>query len=311
MGSESLGTVSQLPTENPFRQALKDSNSLTPPMPLMIVGAVNAYSALLAERAGHRALYLSGAGVANSSFGLPDLAMTTIDEVAEDAKRITAVTKLPLLVDIDTGFGDALGIGRAMRKMQEVNVAAVHMEDQVAQKRCGHRPNKALVAVEEMCDRIRAAKDAGTDVYLIARTDAAAGEGLSAALDRAAAYVKEGADAIFAEALEDTADYQKFRQHCDAPVLANMTEFGRTPITSAQELHARGADMVLYPLSAFRAMARAAEKVYAELAETGTQASLLDDMQTRAELYEVLHYHDYENRMDVIMQRRESRREEI
>lgn len=272
--------------------------------PLVIAGAVNAYCGLLAERCGIEALYLSGAGVANASHGLPDLAMTSVDEVLEDAARILGVCRAPLLVDIDTGFGDAFGIARTVRRMEGAGVAAVHMEDQVAQKRCGHRPNKEVVPVQEMVDRLHAALDARSDLYIIARTDAAAVEGVEAALDRAAAYAEAGADAIFAEAAEDPAIYATYRQRAGVPVLANMTEFGKTPLTSAADLAAQGADMVLYPLSAFRAMSRAAEGVYRALAERGSQEELVGDMQTREELYHVLGYHRYEEQLDALLKQR-------
>ena len=266
--------------------------------PLPIVGAVNAYSALLAQRAGHHALYLSGAGVANASFGLPDLAVTTMNDVVTDAERICARVDLPLLVDIDTGFGGAFNIARSVQSLERVGVAAVHIEDQVSQKRCGHRPNKALVSVEEMCDRIKACVDARQDLYIIARTDALAGEGLPKALERARAYVEAGADGIFAEAVQTLEQYQQFRASCQRPLLANITEFGKTPLFTQAQLRECGAvDMALYPLSAFRAMSRAAERVYAALM-ADEQESMLDTMQNRQQLYEALDYHSFEQKLD-------------
>ena len=266
--------------------------------PLAIVGAVNAYSALLARRAGHHALYLSGAGVANASFGLPDLAVTTMNDVVTDAERICDRVELPLLVDIDTGFGGAFNIARSIRSLERVGVAAVHIEDQVSQKRCGHRPNKALVSVEEMCDRIKACVDARQDLYIIARTDALAVEGLPKALERACAYIEAGADGIFAEAVQSLEQYQQFRASCERPLLANITEFGKTPLFTQAQLRESGAvDMALYPLSAFRAMSQAAERVYAALM-TDEQESVLDSMQNRQQLYDTLDYHSFEQKLD-------------
>ncbi|MDO8545656.1 MAG: methylisocitrate lyase [Opitutaceae bacterium] len=268
--------------------------------PLQIVGAINAYTALLAQRAGFRALYLSGAGVANASHGLPDLGMTSLDDVLVDARRITARVDLPLLVDIDTGWGHAFNIARAVRELSRAGVAAVHLEDQVAAKRCGHRPGKELVSAGEMSDRIRAAVDAKPDPNFIvmARTDAAASEGVAAAIARARAYVDAGADMIFAEALTTLDDYRQFTAGIKAPVLANITEFGKTPLFSIDELRATGVAMALYPLTAFRAMSAAARDTYAALRRDGTQKSMLDRMQTRAELYDVLGYHAYEENLD-------------
>ena len=269
--------------------------------PLPIVGAVNAYCAVMAERLGHRAIYLSGAGVANASYGLPDLGMTDRNEVLADVRRITDATALPLLVDIDTGWGDALGIARTIRQMIRAEAAAVHIEDQVAQKRCGHRPNKRCVATGEMVDRIKAAVDARSDpqFFVMARTDAYATEGRDAAIERARAYVEAGADGIFAEAVADPEDYRAFREALgDTPLLANMTEFGRSPLCSQQALAANGVDMVLYPLSAFRAMNRAAEAVYWSILEEGHQEGVIELMQTREELYDYLDYHAYEHRLD-------------
>lgn len=277
-----------------FREALAAEN------PLQIVGAINAFCALLAQRAGFRALYLSGAGVANASLGLPDLAVTTLDDVLQDSRRITSRVDLPLLVDIDTGFGGAFSIARTIKEMIRADVAAVHMEDQVAAKRCGHRPGKELVSTEEMCDRIKAAVDAKTDAnfVLMARTDAHAVEGLAAAVERASRYVEAGADMIFAEALGDPAEYRRFTQSLGVPVLANLTEFGRTPLMALEVLREAGVRMALYPLSAFRAMNTAAQRVYQCIRENGTQEKVLSTMQTRAELYDVLDYHSYEKKLD-------------
>ena len=270
--------------------------------PLQIPGAINAYCALLARDAGFKALYLSGAGVANASFGLPDLGITTLGDVLEDARRITAATELPLLVDADTGFGSAFSIARTVREMERAGVAAVHIEDQEQAKRCGHRPNKATVAVEEMCDRLKAAVDARRDdgFVIMARTDALAREGRAAALERAAAYVAAGADMIFAEAVKTLDDYAAFARAVAVPVLANLTEFGLTPYFTVAELERTGVKLVLYPLSAFRAMSRAAENVYAAIRNDGTQRAVLDAMQTRNELYAVLDYHAYERKLDAL-----------
>ncbi len=261
---------------------------------------MNAYSALLAERAGFRALYLSGAGVANASFGLPDLGMTTLNDVCEDIRRITAATKLPLLVDADTGFGSAFNIGRTTREMIRAGAAGFHIEDQVAEKRCGHRPGKALVEAAEMCDRIKSAVDARTDdkFAVMARTDAHAVEGQKAAVKRALAYVKAGADMIFAEALTTLDEYREFTTKVGVPVLANITEFGKTPLFTIEELGEAGVAMALYPLSAFRAMSKASELVYGAIRRRGTQKDVLDLMQTRDELYERLDYHDYEQKLN-------------
>lgn len=270
--------------------------------PLPIVGTINAYSALMAERVGHHAIYLSGGGVANASFGLPDLGMTTMNDVVEDARRITAATELPLLVDIDTGWGGAFNIARTVKEMQRAGVAAVHLEDQVAQKRCGHRPNKAIVSKAEMVDRIKAAADAriDPDFYLIARTDAFQMEGLEAAIERANACIEAGADAIFAEAVHTLDDYRAFCEGVDAPILANITEFGATPLFTQPELGEVGCRMVLYPLSAFRAMNAAALKVYQSLYQQGHQRDVVELMQTRDELYDFLNYHDFERKLDAL-----------
>jgi methylisocitrate lyase len=268
--------------------------------PLQIVGTINAYSALLAERAGFRAIYLSGAGVANASFGLPDLAMTTLNDVCEDVRRIASATDLPLLVDADTGWGSAFMIGRTIRELTRAGAAACHLEDQVAVKRCGHRPGKALVEPAEMCDRLKAAVDGRSDdqFVIMARTDAHAVEGQQAAIDRAAAYVEAGADTIFAEALTTLDEYKQFTDVVKVPVLANLTEFGKTPLFTTDELRRVGVAMALYPLSAFRAMSAAALNVYETLRREGTQESVVDTMQTRMELYDVLGYQAYEDRLD-------------
>lgn len=267
--------------------------------PLQVVGAINAYSARLAERAGFRALYLSGAGVANASFGLPDLGITTLNDVCEDVRRITAATELPLLVDADTGWGGAFSIARTIRELSRAGAAGCHLEDQVQAKRCGHRPGKALVSADEMSDRIKSAVDARTnDFVVMARTDAHAGEGLNAALDRARRYVEAGADMIFAEALTTLVEYHTFTASLSVPVLANITEFGKTPLFTVDELRTAGVRLVLYPLSAFRAMSKAAMTVFETIRTQGTQASAVGAMQTRAELYDVLKYHDYERKLD-------------
>ncbi|WP_252109024.1 MULTISPECIES: methylisocitrate lyase [unclassified Halomonas] len=285
-----------------FRQALQDQR------PLPILGTINAYTALMAERVGHKAIYLSGGGVANASFGLPDLGMTTMNDVVEDAHRICGATELPLLVDIDTGWGGAFNIARSVREMERAGVAAVHLEDQVAQKRCGHRPNKAIVSQSEMVDRIKAAADArrDPDFYLIARTDAFQKEGLDAAIERANACIEAGADAIFAEAVHTLDDYRAFCTRVDAPILANITEFGATPLFTQAELGEAGCAMVLYPLSAFRAMNAAALKVYQSILDNGHQREVVDTMQTRDELYDFLNYHDFEQKLDALFTERES-----
>jgi len=268
--------------------------------PLQVVGTVNAYAALLAERSGFRAIYLSGAGVANASFGLPDLGITSLNDVCEDVRRITAASPLPLLVDADTGFGSAFNIARSTRELLRAGAAGMHLEDQVSAKRCGHRPGKALVQAAEMVDRIRAAVDARSDpaFVIMARTDAHAVEGQAAALERAAAYVAAGADMIFAEALKTLEEYRQFTDALGVPVLANITEYGQTPLFKVTELAAAGVRLVLYPLSAFRAAARAQLTVYGAIRAEGTQQSVLDLMQTRAELYQVLGYHEYEKKLN-------------
>lgn len=277
-----------------FRLALEQEN------PLQIAGAINAYSALLAERAGFKALYLSGAGVANASFGLPDLGITTLNDVCEDIRRITAATHVPLLVDVDTGWGAALMIARTVKDLIRAGAAACHIEDQVQAKRCGHRPNKALVSCAEMCDRLKAAVDSRTDAdfVIMARTDAVASEGRVAAIERAQAYLEVGADMIFAEALYTLDDYKAFTAALHVPVLANITEFGKTPLFTVNELASAGVRMVLYPLSAFRAMSLAAAAVYATIRQQGTQQAMLEKMQTREALYQVLNYYQYEAKLD-------------
>jgi len=277
-----------------FRKALKENS------PLIIPGAINAYSAILAERSGHQALYLSGGGVAAASYGIPDLGITSLEDVLIDVKRITNASSLPLLVDIDTGWGGAFNISRTIKEMIQAGAAAVHIEDQVSQKRCGHRPNKSLVSPAEMEDRIKAAVDGRTDenFFIMARTDSFANEGMSGAIERAQSYIENGADGIFLEAVSSLDDYKTLKESISAPVLANITEFGKTPLFTKDELSSVGVDMMLFPLSAFRAMSQIAEKVYISLAKDGTQESLLDIMQTREELYERLNYHEYENKLD-------------
>jgi methylisocitrate lyase len=268
--------------------------------PLQIVGAINAYCALLAQKAGFQALYLSGAGVANASFGMPDLAVTTMNDVVEDARRITQAVDLPLLVDIDVGWGGAFNIARTIKEMERAGVAAVHMEDQVSNKRCGHRPGKELVSKEEMGDRIKAAVDAKTDkdFMLMARTDALAGEGLDGVIERCSYYVECGADAIFAEAMTDLAHYTKIKKAVKVPLLANLTEFGKTEYYTTEQLKKADVDMALYPLSAFRAMSKAAEVIYSAIRKDGTQKAVVPYMQTREQLYEVLDYYSYEKKLD-------------
>ena len=275
--------------------------------PLQMAGTVNAYAAMLAERAGFRAIYLSGAGVANASFGLPDLGMTTLSDVLEETRRITGVTTLPLLVDIDTGWGNPLMIGRTIREVERAGAAGVQIEDQVAAKRCGHRPGKALVGAAEMADRIGAAVRARSDddFVIVARTDAAAVEGVAAALARAAVYRSAGADIIFPEALTELGHYRRFADESGLPVLANMTEFGVTPLYTREELASAGVSLALYPLSAFRAMAHAALRVYRAIRQEGTQKGVVHIMQDRAELYDVLRYMEYERKLDELLKKGE------
>ena len=279
-----------------FRQALKDNN------PLQIVGAINAYCAMLAQEAGHKAIYLSGGGVANASYGLPDLGITSLNDVIADVERISNASEIPLLVDIDTGWGGAFNIARTIKAMEKAGAAAVHLEDQVAQKRCGHRPNKAIVSQAEMVDRVKAAVDARTDddFVIMARTDALAVEGMDSAIERAIACVEAGADAIFPEAIIELGQYNHFADAVKVPILANITEFGQTPLFNCEELAGQGVGMVLYPLSAFRAMSKAALDVYQTIAINGDQKAVVDKMQTRMELYEVLGYHAYENKLDAL-----------
>jgi methylisocitrate lyase len=277
-----------------LREAVERSN------PLQVVGAVNAYSAILAQKTGHQALYLSGGGVAASSLGIPDLGISTMADVTEDAKRITDASDLPLLVDIDTGWGGAFNIARCVREMIRSDVAGVHIEDQVMQKRCGHRPNKAIVSQIEMVDRVKAAVDARSDqsFVIMARTDALAVEGMESAIERAVACVDAGADMIFPEAMIELGQYKKFVDAVKVPVLANITEFGATPLFTTEQLASVGVKLALYPLSAFRAMSLAALNVYQSLLDDGTQAAQIDNMQTRMELYDYLDYHDYEQTLD-------------
>ncbi len=268
--------------------------------PLQVIGAINAYTARMAERTGYKALYLSGGGVAANSLGMPDLGISTLEDVLVDVRRITEVTTLPLLVDIDTGWGSAFNIARAIRAMIKAGAGAVHMEDQVGAKRCGHRPGKEVVSKEEMVDRVRAAVDARTDpsFVIMARTDALAVEGLSAAIERAVAYVEAGADMIFPEAMTELSMYREFRAAVQVPILANITEFGHTPLFTTDELGSANVDIVLYCCSAYRAMNAAALKVYQTIRAEGTQKSLVPIMQTRAELYDYLGYHTYEQKLD-------------
>ncbi|AKL19767.1 MULTISPECIES: methylisocitrate lyase [Citrobacter] len=280
-----------------FRAALSKEN------PLQIVGTINANHALLAQRAGYQAIYLSGGGVAAGSLGLPDLGISTLDDVLTDIRRITDVCPLPLLVDADIGFGSsAFNVARTVKSISKAGAAALHIEDQIGAKRCGHRPNKAIVSKEEMVDRIRAAVDARTDpnFVIMARTDALAVEGLEAAIERAQAYVEAGADMLFPEAITELAMYRQFADAVQVPILANITEFGATPLFTTDELRSANVAMALYPLSAFRAMNRAAEKVYNVLRQEGTQKSVIDIMQTRNELYESINYYQFEEKLDAL-----------
>ncbi|MBN3560642.1 methylisocitrate lyase [Aliamphritea spongicola] len=289
----------QLTAGGRFRQALAETK------PLQILGTVNAYHAMMAERVGHKAIYLSGGGVANASYGLPDLGMTSLNDVLEDVRRITDAVETPLLVDIDTGWGGAFNIAKTVRNMTKAGAAAVHIEDQVAQKRCGHRPNKEIVSLEEMVDRVKAAVDAKTDddFFIIARTDAFQQDGLNAAVERAQACLEAGADGIFAEAVHTLSDYRAFAEGINgAHLLANITEFGATPLFNKQELAENGATMVLYPLSAFRAANKAALNVYEAILRDGDQKAVVDSMQTRMELYDFLNYHDFEQKLDALFQ---------
>lgn len=282
-----------------FRQAMAEEN------PLQIPGTINAFSALLAERAGFRAAYLSGAGVANASFGMPDLGMTSMTDVVADIERITAISSLPLLVDADTGWGHALSIARTVKSFIKAGAAALHIEDQQAAKRCGHRPGKSIVSPAEMVDRIHAAVDARTDdsFVIMARTDALASEGLSATIERCQKYIEAGADTIFAEAITDPDEYRRFTSALTVPVLANMTEFGMSPLMDTDQLRDVGVELVLYPLSAFRAMSAATDAVYKSIRTKGTQREVVEQMQSREELYEVLGYHTYEQQIDQILRK--------
>ena len=281
-----------------FRKALEENK------PLQVVGAINAYCAMLAEASGHKAIYLSGGGVANASYGLPDLGITGLNDVIHDVERICSASDLPLLVDIDTGWGGAFNIARTIKSMERAGAAAVHIEDQVSQKRCGHRPNKAIVSKSEMADRVKAAVDARTnsDFVIMARTDALAVEGIDSAIERAIACVEAGADAIFPEAMLELGQYRQFVEAVKVPVLANITEFGATPLYNCEELAEKGVAMVLYPLSAFRAMSKAALDVYQTIAINGDQKACIDSMQSRDQLYEVLEYHVYEEKLDALFE---------
>ena len=277
-----------------LKEAIKNNN------PLKIVGTINAYSALLAEKEGHNAIYLSGGGVAASSLGVPDLGISSLQDVLIDVERVTNVTEVPLLVDADTGWGGAFNIARTVKSFINYGAAGLHIEDQVSQKRCGHRPNKEIVSTAEMIDRIKAAGDAkiDNDFVVMARTDALANEGLDRAIDRAIAYQEAGADALFPEAFIELDQYRELKKHVKIPILANITEFGKTPLFGCEELSQSGVDMVLYPLTAFRAMSKAAEEVFKEIKMSDNQESLLKNMQTRDELYDVLDYHSFENKLD-------------
>jgi methylisocitrate lyase len=272
--------------------------------PLQLVGATNPYHAVMAKSAGFRAVYLSGSGVATASYGLPDLGMTTLDNVLEDVRRITSAVDLPLLVDIDTGWGGAFMIARTMKEMARSGASGVHIEDQVQAKRCGHRPGKQIVSSGEMCDRLKAAVDAKEydDFVLMARTDAIANEGVDAAIERSVAYVEAGADMIFAEAVTELSDYRRFKDACNVPILANLTEFGKTPAFTVDELSSVGVDIALYPLTAFRAANKAAESVFKVIRGAGTQKDVIPALQTRDELYEYLEYHNYESKLDELFE---------
>ena len=288
-----------------FKQAIKQER------PLQVIGAINAYHAKLAEKTGYKAIYLSGGGVAAGSLGIPDLGISTLEDILIDIRRITDVTTLPMLVDIDTGFGGALNIARTIRAVEKAGAAAVHIEDQVQAKRCGHRPNKAIVSQAEMVDRIKSAVDAKQDnnFVIMARTDALAVEGLESAIDRACACVNAGADMIFPEAINDLATYKKFTDAVDVPVLANITEFGATPLFTIAELKSVNIAIALYPLSAFRAMNKAALNVYQSVRKNGTQREVVDQMQTREELYDYLDYHTYEQRLDQLFSQEKKQKE--
>lgn len=282
-----------------FKKAIEEER------PLQVIGAINAYHAKLAEKTGYKAIYLSGGGVAAGSLGVPDLGISTLEDVLIDIRRITDSSSLPLLVDVDTGFGGAFNIARTIRSVEKSGAAAVHIEDQIQAKRCGHRPNKSIVSQNEMVDRIKSAVDAKNDenFVIMARTDALAVEGLQSAIDRACACVEAGADMIFPEAINDLDTYKKFTKSLDVPVLANITEFGATPLFSLDELNSVGIAIALYPLSAFRAMNKAALNIYKGLREEGTQKNLVEQMQTREELYEFLDYHEYEKKLDQLFKK--------
>jgi len=277
--------------------------------PLQVAGAINAFAALLAERSGFRAIYLSGGGVANASFGLPDLGITTLDDVLTDARRITAACRLPLLVDVDTGWGNAFMVGRTVREMIRAEAAGIQIEDQIAAKRCGHRPGKMLVSCAEMEDRIKAAVDAQTDpdFVIMARTDAAGVEGIEAAIERGCRYREAGADMLFPEALTELAHYRRFAAAVNVPILANITEFGLTPLFTVAELAEAGVSLALYPLSAFRAMAAAAQRVYRIIRNEGSQKGVVGEMQSREELYDILGYRDFERKLDELFAKEEER----
>ena len=291
--------------ENKMTPGLLFKKAIEAERPLQVVGAVNAYHAKLAEKTGYKAIYLSGGGVAAGSLGVPDLGISTLEDVLIDIRRITDSTSLPLLVDVDTGFGGAFNIARTIRSVEKSGAAAVHIEDQIQAKRCGHRPNKSIVSQNEMVDRIKSAVDAKNDknFVIMARTDALAVEGLQSAIDRACACVEAGADMIFPEAINDLDTYKKFTKSLDVPVLANITEFGATPLFSLDELDSVGIAIALYPLSAFRAMNKAALNIYKGLREEGTQKNLVEQMQTREELYEFLDYHEYEKKLDQLFKK--------
>ena len=268
--------------------------------PLSVAGAINPYSALLAKKTGIKALYISGAGVANASFGLPDLALTSLDNVLEDLRRIRGISNLPILVDCDTGWGSALNISKTTKEMISVGASGIHIEDQVSEKRCGHRPNKEIVSTEEMCDRMKAARDAITDdeFMLMARTDAFANEGINGTIERAQRYVEAGANALFPEAITSLEDYKTLSDSVNVPILANITEFGMTPLFKKDELKKAGISIILHPLSAFRAMSKAALEVYSTISDDGNVEKILEKMQSRDELYEILDYHTYEKKID-------------
>ena len=268
--------------------------------PLSVAGAINPYSALLAKKTGIKALYISGAGVANASFGLPDLALTSLDNVLEDLRRIRGISNLPILVDCDTGWGSALNISKTTKEMIFAGASGIHIEDQVSEKRCGHRPNKEIVSTEEMCDRMKAARDAITDdeFMLMARTDAFANEGINGTIERAQRYVEAGANALFPEAITSLEDYKTLSDSVTVPILANITEFGMTPLFKKDELKKAGISIILHPLSAFRAMSKAALEVYSSISDDGNVEKILEKMQSRDELYEILDYHTYEKKID-------------